>query len=63
MFHCHKVAKVHYLGDVVMFFVYVKKFSSCLRQCKYSKLNEFIKSYDLKCTATFVCEPQCSRDD
>jgi len=55
MFHFHKVAQVHYLGEVDTFFMYVYKCPSCLQKWKnfIKKSNEFFKSYDHKCTATF----------
>ena len=53
MFHFHKVAYVHYLGEVNMFFMCVQIFFLLTAVQKLQRSNKFLQSYDHKRTATF----------
>ena len=52
-FYFHKVAYVHYLGEVDNFYTWAEKFLPLYNGAKVIKIDQDFKSYDHKCTATF----------
>ena len=54
MFYFHKVAYVHYLGEVDIFHTWVKNLFLFTTVQKLWKAIKIFQSYDYKCTATFL---------